>query len=564
MGSADSPSPGEVVKAITYEFSPIGEYCLVPGYAPTDLSAATKFDTDGTGTMKGCADRCTAENNCRSWAFIGEGPGLTDHGCYDITPTSPEYPGSAPLTYRNDASNPMTGLAGPCPCPSTPAGGGPLTGETFPPEDTASYQDLFASSKHQPAPLACWPKDETGHLKAAEAVVQRTNIDNDESDPKYFKGWCSGMTPHALDTPGSDCRTSCVNDPQCNGYQSVPEGSSRTAGCFFGAGYDCDADQADLAGMKAERFARGYVNVIAKLTKYRVMGLTQRFDETMYTCPAAEVAPAPPPAADAPAPPPAADDTAVATDGGATDDTAGDATADDASAGGRRLLNCAPGETDWAELAIRCKEVCVSDIWCSVWQVYNGNDQDAAGNHKGCFTEAQGDLNYPLTRSNVVQDPTGIQDGEFLQHWYSQDITTTTTTTTSPPPPNRLLPILLGVSGLVALVGLGAYAMGWCSPKEKPKVRAKKRAVQQAPEPPKEEPVPAQPSFLMQAPVLTYSAAPVTYAAPVATAAYAAAPMTYAAAPAAASYQVVQAPTTMPYSTSVVVPQEPMMTGFMG
>merc|ERR1712159_263186 len=136
----------------------------------------------------------------------------------------------------------------------------------------------------------------------------------------------------------------------------------------------------------------------------------------------------------------------------------------------------------------------------------------------------------------------GIKDGAFIQHWYSEDITTTTTTTTTNPPPNRLLPILLSLAGLAALLGLGAYAMGWCSPKEKAKKPRAKRALQQPPpkeDPPKPEPVPTQPSFLMSAPVLTYTAAPVTYAVPVAT--HVAAPMAYAAPPVTtASYQVVQ------------------------
>merc|ERR1711865_733290 len=221
--------------------------------------------------------------------------------------------------------------------------------------------------------------------------------------------------------------------------------------------------------------------------------------------------------------------------------------------------------TDWVTMVVRCREICEADLWCSVWQVYDG---EGTTSDAGCWTEAMGGLGYPIDRSRMGEaDATGIKDEAFIQHWFSEDITTTTTTTTAPPPPNRVLPILLGVAGLVALLGLGAYAMGWCSPKDKKKPRSAKRALQPAPEPPKEEPrpepVPTQPSFLMSAPVLTYTAAPITYAAPVAT--MQAAPMTYAAPPmTTASYQVVQPHSTMPYATSVVVPQEPIIGGFMG
>jgi hypothetical protein len=563
LGSAqESPSPGEVVETITYQFSPIGNYCLVPGYGPKALSNefVKKFPGDGTVTLAQCADLCSskADGSCKSWSFVGEGAGQSDHGCYDITGTAPQgLPGSAPLIYAKDGSNPMTGLAGPCPCPNTPTGG-PLTGESFPASDASDYATIFDQAKHQPAPLSCWPKSPVGVLKKAEPIVQRTNL-VDAADPTYFAGWCNGMTPKALDTPGNNCKAACLADPQCNGYQWVPEGEARTSGCFFGAGYDCDSTAESTttvelnagktgAGMQAERFERGFINVIAQLKKYQVLRLTFRFDPTMYTCPATPApVPAPPPPTQAP-PTQAPPTQAPATEAPATEAPA-------TQAPSRRLLTCQPGEVDWAELSLRCKEVCYSDIWCTVWQVYNGNGKT----DPGCFTEAQGNLAYPLNRAtDVEEDETGIVDGEFIQHWYSQDITTTTTTTTSPPPPNRLLPILLGLGALAALLGLGAYAMGWCSPKEKVKKPRAKRALQQ-PDPPKEEPaapVPTQPSFLMSAPVLTYTAAPVTYAAPVAT--MQAAPVTYAAPHiTTASYQVVQ-------PSSVMVPQEPMIGGFMG
>jgi len=532
QSAATDPSKTEVVEAIKYQFSPIEAYCLVPNYGDKQDLATGVVELspwEETSTMKDCAALCTQTDACKTWSFVETATGI--HKCYDLTLRNADFPGSVPLHYNVKA---MTGLDGACACPSTPKMA--LTGGEFPAADPATYKDLFELALHQPAPLMCWPKDERGKIKPAEAVVQRSN-QVDPSDPKYFQGWCTGMTAQTLEA-GDDCAALCREQADCNGYQTVPPESQRPSGCFFGAGYDCDnkktwnggvatddaAAQAVVdadasadgveTGMKAERFERGFVKVIATVTKWQILGLTKRFDDTAFQI--------------------------VATS--------------------RRL------GTDWALLSTRCKEVCTSDIWCSVWQVYDGTQ---AGLDAGCYTEAQGDLDYPMGRSasEVVNYPDGgIYDGEFIQHWYSEDVTTTTTTTTSPPQPNRLLPILLGLAGLAALLGLGAYAMGWCSPKEKVKKPRAKRALQQPPEPPKEEPkpepVPTQPSFLMSAPVLTYTAAPVTYAAPVAT--MQAAPLTYAAPPVTtASYQVVQGASTMPYSTSVVVPQEPVQ-GFMG
>lgn len=534
VAAADEAS-GVVVDSITYQFDPVGEYCLVPNYGPSDTTNAIKLEATGTVTMEACAKLCTAASSCQSWAYVEEVSG--DHGCFDITPLAPEKsPGAVPLLY-DGVGKPMTGLAGSCNCPSSAKAGTDLTGANFPAADPSTYADLFQSSGHQPAPLACWPKDDFGRLKLAPATIQRSN-QLDKTDPKYFAGWCDGMTLHTTFSAGMDCQSACETDPSCNGFQWVPQGSDRAAGCFWGAGYDCDdattgaaalgvgetADAEVDKGMIAQRFARGYVKVVAPITKFRVNGLTRRFTETSFMM-------------DDPNPAPPAPE--------------------------RRL---ADQVTDWDTTITRCREICESDIWCSVWQVYDGTGTTTDA---GCFTEAMGGLGYPLVRdaTHFQADATGVKDGAFIQHWFSEDITTTTTTTTAPPPPNRLLPILLGLSSLAALLGLGAYAMGWCSPKDKPKKPRAKRALQPAPEPPKEEPrpepVPTQPSFLMSAPVLTYTAAPVTYAAPVATMQHQ--HMQYAAPPiTTASYQVVQPHSTMPYATSVVVPQEPIVGGFMG
>lgn len=543
--AADPPPTGVLVDSIKYEFDPIGEYCLVPNYGPAVYTEATKLENTGTTTMEACAKLCTAESTCKSWTYVEETTG--DHACWDVTPLAPPgAPGSVPLKYDGIAK-PITGLAGVCSCPSSAKAGTILTGENFPAADPAKYADLFVASAHQPAPLGCWPKDDFGRLKLADPVVQRTNKVA-STDPKYFAGWCDGMTLQDSLPAGMDCATACREEATCNGYQWVPDGSARPAGCFWGAGYDCDNEATGAAalpadgvavaavdeGMIAERFSRGYVTVVASITKYRVNGLLRRFDENAFKKNAE------------------ASDAEASASGA---EASGDPVAE------RRLA--VAQVTDWETTIVRCREICEADIWCSVWQVYDGSGTTADA---GCWTETTGALGYPILRDVVEADATGVKDGAFIQHWFSEDITSTTTTTTAPPPPDRLLPILLGLAGLAALLGLGAYAMGWCSPKDKKKPRAK-RALQPAPEPPKEEPrpepVPTQPSFLMSAPVLTYTAAPITYAAPVAT--MQAAPMTYAAPPmTTASYQVVQPHSTMPYATSVVVPQEPIIGGFMG
>lgn len=518
--SAADEAKTEVVETAVYKFSPFANYCLVPNYGDylDNAAPAAALEMAETGKMEDCAAACTALEACKTWSYVEDNAGV--HTCYDLTQLKPDFPGAVQLKYNEYA---MTGLDGECACPSTPKTA--LTGADFPAADSATYSAIFEQATHQPAPLMCWPKDVRGRIKPADAVVQRSNL-VEPTDPKYFQGWCTGMTQQTTEA-GDNCADLCKEKSDCNGYQWVPTGENRPEGCFFGAGYDCDNSNnvQTITGddkMQAERFERGYVKVLATIKNYQILGLTKRFDDTAFTT----------------------------------------TTTDD--------QNVATTTTNWAELAKRCKEVCTSDIWCTIWQVY---DKAVGGLNPGCYTEQQGALNYPLGRSasEVVEltdsgDGTGIYLGEFIQHWYSEDVTTTTTTSSSTAAPNRLLPILLGLAGLAALLGLGAYAMGWCSPKEKAKKPRAKRALQQPPEPPKEEPkpepVPTQPSFLMSAPVLTYTAAPVTYAAPVAT--MQAAPLTYAAPPVTtASYQVVQPSSTMPYSTSVVVPQEPVQ-GFMG
>lgn len=557
LSSAEDHPSGVVAADNKFQFSPVGDYCLVSFFGPASYDGLPKLESTGTITMEQCANLCrdSKDGACKTWTYVADAS--SDNACYDITSLNADAAGSVKLVYKDTATvKPITGLAGKCNCPSQVSPGMTLTGAEFPADNVDDYAKMFVNSGHQPAPLACWPKDATGNLKATTPVVQYSN--RDPSAANYFQGWCDGLKEQTALAPGADCESACKADPGCTGFQLVPEDSAREPGCFWGAGYNCDADSSDAKGMIAERYERGYVNTIAKIKKFRVMGLKKRFDENAFTTGTPD--PAPTPAPTTAAPTTAAPTTAAPT----TAAPAATPAPTPAPTDGRRLAVT----TDWAKSIKRCREICVADLWCTVWQVYDASAA-ATSTESGCFTEQRGDLEYPLDRSKMTPEEDGvILDGEFIQHWFSEDITTTTTTTTPPPPPNRLLPILLGLAGLAALLGLGAYAMGWCSPKEKTKKR-KARGLQPAPEAPKEEPkvepVPTQPSFLMSAPVLTYTAAPVTYAAPVAT--MQAAPVTYAAPPVTtASYQVVQPSSTVPFaqSTSVVVPQEPVAGGFMG
>lgn len=616
---ADAEPAQEVVEKAEYKFAPIDgtEFCLVANYGPAAYTNnngdAIRLDSDGTTDMKGCAAKCIGD--CKSWTFVTDASG--DHACWDVTPLAPAgSPGSVPLVYDTSGTkNPMTGLAGKCSCPSTSSTA--LTGDNFPAKTDTDYESLFPVTHRQPAPLACWPKNEFGQFKPAVPVVLRDN-QLPKSDPKYFAGWCNGMSKQGPLDAGVSCEKACRDKPMCSGFQEVPENSPRTPGCFFGAGYDCDNEetgtQALQAGqsadasdndMKAMRFGRGFVKVIATIRKYRVQGLKQRFDEKAFTMDDPNAVAN---GADSGDGGQGADDNAVATTAAATtvaattaapttvaatttattaaattapaDTTTAAAAATEAAAGGdtpaRRLG--VPQVTDWPTTVLRCREVCEADLHCTVWQVYQPGGT-APNSGLGCWTESvDSPLPYPLSRDDdkFVKDETGVRDGAFIQHWFSEDVTTTTVAPAPPPPPpNRLLPILLTLGGLAALLGVGAYAMGWCNAKEKPNKKRARNKATPAPEPPKEEPqsepVPTQSALLMSAPVLTYSAAPVTYAAPVAT--HHVAPLSYAAPPVTtASYQVVHPSstvphttvpysTTMPYSTSVVVPHD---TAFMG
>jgi hypothetical protein len=513
VASASNPV-GVVVadKDWTYTFSPFGDYCMVLNYAPSsaDLSA-NGVDMGGNGMtdMEQCATQCTNKATCKSWAIVDTGSG--NHQCWDTTAVAPDpnAPGVIPL---EPSMRSMTGLAGKCVCPQD-AQGTVLTDANFPPEKSklSDYATLFDESAHGPGPLSCWPKSKLGVLKNAPVTTQRSNQGDKNDKTTFFHGWCDGLTGPISLAAGDDCESNCINDPECNGFQHVPNNglTGRAEGCYQGAGYNCDKDNSDANGMVSKRYTRGFVNVIATLTTQQILGLEYRFEAASYTKKGPVKA---------------------------------DGTQDDV--------------TDWDYVISRCKEICYADLWCTAWQAVNAAP---SSNPPGCYTEAQAKaLPYPLTKDQVTDVsnvPDAIMGGEYIQHWYSEDWTTTTTTTTTVAQSN-LLPILAGLGALAALLGLLAYAMGWCSPKEKPKKRAK-RALQPEPvkEEPKPEPVPTQPSFLMSAPVLTYTAPPVTYAPPIATHApvYAAPPVT------TASYAVV------PQTHSVVVPQEPVVhTGFMG
>lgn len=599
---ADAEPAQEVVEKAEYKFAPLAgtDFCLVPNYGPAAYTnangAAIRLDSDGTTTMKGCAAKCV--DACKSWTFVQDAAG--DHACWDVTPLAPPgAPGSVPLQYDTTGQlNPYTGLAGKCSCPSTSSTA--LTGDNFPAKTDTGYDELFPVSHRQPAPLACWPKNEFGQFKPADAVVLRSN-QVPTSDPTYFAGWCKGMSRSDPLDAGVTCEKACRDNTLCNGFQEVPENSPRTPGCFFGAGYDCDSapgsdeTQALQAGqsadasdndMKAMRFSRGFVKVVATIKKYRVQGLKQRFDEKAFTMDDPNAVAS---GADSGDGGESADEGAAAGAGTTTEGAAAGAETTAAAvaettaaavaettaapaaetAPARRLA--VPQVTDWPTTVLRCKEVCEADLHCTVWQVYQAGGT-APNSGLGCWTESvDNPLPYPLSREDdaFVLDEAGVRDGAFIQHWFSEDVTTTTVAPPPPPPPpNRLLPILLTLGGLAALLGVGAYAMGWCNAQEKPKTKRARKAPP-APEPPKEEPrsepVPTQSALLMSAPVLTYSAAPVTYAAPVAT--HHVAPLSYAAPPVTtASYQVVHphstvAHSTMPYSTSVVVPHD---THFMG
>merc|ERR1712194_12203 len=165
-----------------------------------------------------------------------------------------------------------------------------------------------------------------------------------------------------------------------------------------------------------------------------------------------------------------------------------------------------------------CKEICYSDIYCTVWQYFEKagvkatvpNLKDA-----GCFVEdathkkgtagpalGSGAVAYPLALNNQKQFAAANQgthtwiSGEFIQHYCPDPSKTTTPLPMSPhahlvagavtPPPSAhssslwswLLPLLL----LLALVASAAVALLFCrgDPKKKKKTRsARSRAIEE-------------------------------------------------------------------------------------
>jgi len=274
--------------------------------------------------------------------------------------------------------------------------------------------------------------------------------------------------------------------------------------------------------MRAETFVRGQVRVIATITQWQLKNLKQRFDESEYTVLAPQ-------------------------------------------SGNPRRLVAVP---DWQTIKARCQQICYSDLWCSAWQVY---DVDV-GNGLGCFTESDDQpLPYPLDAdpqaNQLVARTSGIYAGEFIQHWFPEDVSTTTTTALLVVPQLPDLPtsdkkpmIVGGLAALAVLCGCGACCLGRCCGGSSKVPKPKHRAMQPVAESPRElsprtepEPVPTKPSTLVTAPVVTRpqaASSTVTYAAP--TSAMQSRPMSYTVAPVVTStYRVVQQSSATPVPRSV-------------
>jgi len=319
-----------------------------------------------------------------------------------------------------------------CPAPAVP------DGQQFPPKSEADSNALFGGSSAQgigqPMALECWPKDENYTLHTcATTDLRRTSAD--PTNP--FKATCIGERklerPGKVDADEAWCEQSCKSDVYCADWHFVKPGNGRgqDAGCYHGGAVaDACNDQRDYS-VVGGRVQHGKVRVISPMANYQVLGLQHAYKNGTF----------------------------------ATEQLGKD----------------------------MCKEICYSDVLCTVWQYYSQGEKQW-----GCWVEdpRQHALEYPLSLDNHGEfnpDKHAWIDGEFIQHYCPEpapDATNAPVALAGLPKPvsgaeaavegpnmwSWLLPFIL----LVALVCCAVAALLFCCgepKKKKAKSSARSRSI---------------------------------------------------------------------------------------
>jgi len=436
------------------------------------------FDGSSTGTtlllvkdarnQAECKVKCDSDVTCGQWSW-SRAKGNAKPCTLSTGLAHPKYD-------KDSFTVPKAGNSS-CTCPATALVVG------LPPASAAASKILFGASSTeaigQPFGLECWPKDENFKLYSCGATdLHRVHLSDTGNEflancgktvggvnaimPKVERG---GVVP----VDSAWCEADCKSDVTCMVWQFVPKkvlppgtiSDRKKWGCYQSkAGPDncheartykltvapaAAALQPAPYSVAGGRVQHGLVRVVGKLDNNQVLGLHKVFISGTYS-------------------------------------------------------------TEVVDKAM-CKEICYSDIYCTVWQYFEkAGIKSTVPNRKaaGCFVEdaTSKAVDYPLALNKASQFAAANQGshtwitGEFIQH-YCPDPSKTTT----PPPVNAhgphvagavtpppsahssslwswLLPLLL----LLALVASAAVALLFCrgDPKKKKKTRsARSRAIEE-------------------------------------------------------------------------------------
>lgn len=394
-----------------------------------------------------CKMHCDQDATCGQWSWNRKkATGGRRHQCTLST-------GWANPKYDPDSFTVPKGGNSSCTCPTTTPTTALVGQAVFPPATEFDSKALFGATAAegigQPFGLECWKKDENFHLQGCGTTdlrrVHETSVGNE------FLANCKVMPKvereGTVPVDEAWCEAKCKSDLSCAVWQfvkpQVPAPPNRPHwGCYQSQANADTCDQArvyTVAGnakkmytVAGGRVQHGNVRVIGKLDNYQVLGLQQAFTHR-YSTEAVDKA--------------------------------------------------------------MCKELCYSNMYCTVWQFYELTGVQStvpSTAATGCWVEDPINgkaLEYPLALNNKHQFDVAHQGnhtwitGELIQHYCMDPIITPILPPVTTPAPSSsvwswLLPLLL----LVALVSSAAVALLFCcgDPKKKKKTRsARSRALEE-------------------------------------------------------------------------------------
>lgn len=227
--------------------------CLIVGQRFTD---GTKYNGQVLEASS-CQNLCANETTCNGFTYFPD----SDECWFSASGASTEL-----VPQQTD----VRAYAGPKNCTVPPAAcSATLTGAW--PGSTPAESNAAFSTGYQPAPLQCWPYDETADNY--DSCSEVTILDN------MADGWpgrCLGLMRITLSN-NQTCENTCRDDVTCAMYQKGDDGS-----CWQGLGegcYDQPSWNQSFQPEAAQRFQRGDVIVMKDMKKIQILGLKRVFDK---------------------------------------------------------------------------------------------------------------------------------------------------------------------------------------------------------------------------------------------------------------------------------------------